>query len=278
MLAVATALASTATTTFAADLPQPLPPMPQYIQPAPIVEASGWYLRGDIGTSIEQLKSVSHPTFATAPQFTFLDKGGFDATPFFLAAVGYQWNNWFRFDVSAEVRGPAGFHAMDRFFNTGMGAFNTNMYTASKSERVLLANFFLDLGTWWCVTPFVGAGIGVTQNRIEHFRDVNVIAGGGGWADTGTKTNMAWSVQAGAAYKVTPTFSVELSYRFLNLGKAVSGTLVNQDPTVVSGNPSAPVTFNSIVSHDFMLGVRWMFQSEPVAPPIYAPPPLMRRG
>jgi opacity protein-like surface antigen len=239
--------------------------------------ASGWYLRGYIGASNEFLKEITHPDFLTAQQFGFIDKGGFDAAPFGGGGIGYQWNNWFRVDATLEYRGFANFHALDRFFNPYQFSgptFNTNQYTASKSELVGLVNVFLDLGTWWCITPFVGAGAGFAQIKIDHFRDTNVIAGGGGWADTGTKTNFAWALQAGLAYKVNPNFAVELSYRYLNVGNAESATLLNLDPTV-SPTTFAPMTFHNIQSHDIMLGVRWMLQPEA---PVYAPPPLIRKG
>jgi opacity protein-like surface antigen len=268
-LAGAAALLSSAA--LAADLPPPLPP-PVYRPP--VVVESGWYLRGFVGMSNQFVNDISHPSFATAPQFVFLDKGGFDSAPFFGGGVGYQWNNWLRVDITAEYRGKAHFHALDRFFNTGLGAFNTNEYTASKSEWVALVNAYLDLGTWWCITPFIGVGAGVAYNKIEHFRDTNVIAGGGGWADSGTHTSFAWALHAGASYKVTSNFAVELSYRYLNLGKAESGLLVNLDPTVVSGNPLHPVTFNNLQSHDVMLSMRWLLAPEP-AP---APYPIMRKG
>jgi opacity protein-like surface antigen len=276
-LAGAAALLSTAS--LAADLP-PLPPLPPPVYRAPVaVETGGWYLRGFVGASNEFLSRISHPDFLTAPQFGFIDNGGFDSAPFGGGGVGYQWNNWLRVDATIEYRGKAGFHALDRFFNPFQASaptFNTNQYTASKSELVGLVNVFLDLGTWWCFTPFIGAGAGAAQIKIDHFRDVNVIAGGGGWADTGTQTNFAWALHAGAAYKVTPTFAVELSYRYLNVGNAQSGTLLNLDPTVPP-NTFAPMTFHNIQSHDIILGVRWMLQPE--AAPVYAPPPpLIRRG
>jgi opacity protein-like surface antigen len=267
-LAGAAALLSTAA--LAADLPPPLPP-PVYR--APVVVESGWYLRGFVGMSNQFVNDISHPSFATAPQFAFIDKGGFDSAPFFGGGIGYQWNNWLRIDVTAEYRGKAGFHALDRYFDPFAVGFRTNEYTASKSEWVGLVNAYLDLGTWWCITPFIGVGAGVAYNKIEHFRDTNVIAGGGGWAESGTKANFAWALHAGASYKVTPTFAVDLSYRYLNLGKADTGLLVNLDPTVFSGNPLHAVTFNNIQSHDIMLGMRWMLQQE--AP---APYPIMRKG
>ena len=149
------------------------------------------------------------------------------------------------------------------------------MLFRSNFELVGLVNAYLDLGTWWCFTPFIGVGAGVAQIKIDHFRDVNVIAAGGGWADTAKQTNFAWALHAGAAYKVNPNFAVELSYRYLNVGNAQSGTLLNLDPTV-SPTTFAPMTFHNIQSHDIMLGVRWMLQPEAPAP-MYAPP-LMRKG
>lgn len=269
MLGIASAAALLTTTAVAADLPLLPPPVPV------AAAAGGWYLRGFIGMSNQFLSDISHPDFARAQQFTFLDRGGFDSAPFGGGGIGYQWSGWLRFDATVEYRGAAGFHALDRFFNPYFngGNFNTNQYTASKSELVALVNGYLDLGTWWCITPFIGAGAGVAYNRIEHFRDVNVITAGGGWADSGTQTNFAWSLTAGGAYKVTPGLVVELAYRYLNLGNARTGLLVNLDPTVFSGNPLAPVTFNNLQSHDIMLSMRWMLQPEP----IYAPP-MFRKG
>jgi opacity protein-like surface antigen len=237
------------------------------------IATGGWYLRGYIGQSNQFVNSISHPSFATAPQFTFFDKGGFDSAPFFGAGVGYQWNSWFRTDVTGEYRGKASFHALDSYYDTGAAAYRTNDYTASKSEWVALANAYIDLGTWWSITPFIGAGVGVAFNTIEHFRDTNVIAGGGGWADTGTQTSLAWALHAGASYRASQNFAVELSYRYLNVGNGRSGLLQNLDPSFSSGNPLAPMTFHNIQSHDLMLGLRWLLQPEPMYQPA-----LIRKG
>ena len=119
----------------------------------------------------------------------------------------------------------------------------------------------------------MGAGVGFASVRIDHFRDLNVIASGGGYADAGTKTNFAWALHAGASYKVTSNFAVDLSYRYLNLGNGQTGLLLNFDPNLPVP-PPAPMVFNRIQSHDLMLSVRWMLQSEQ---PAYSPP-LIRKG
>jgi len=265
-LALAGAIATFGTAALAADLSLPPPP-----QPVATVD-TGWYLRGYLGMSNQFFKGLGHPDFLTAQQFGWFDKGGFDSAPFGGVGIGYTVNNWLRFDVTGEYRGKAGFHALDFYdFN---GPF-TNSYTASKSEWVGLVNAYIDLGTWWCITPYVGAGVGFASIRIDHFRDLNVIASGGGFADSGTKTNFAWALHAGASYKVTSNLAIDFSYRYLNLGKGESGGLSNLDPSI---NPPTlyPVTFNRIQSHDLMLGFRWMLQEEQPAP-VYAPP-LIRKG
>lgn len=237
--------------------------------PVPVQDFGGWYLRGDIGMSNQKLKNLDNALFATATNHTWLDKGGFTSAPIFGLGIGYQYNDWLRFDVTGEYRGKAEFHALDRYTNGG--AF-TNDYTATKSEWLFLANAYLDLGTWWCITPFIGAGVGFANITIDHYRDVNTIAAGGGYADSASQTNFAWALHAGLAYKVTPNFTVELAYRYLNLGDGITGDVINFDGTNAINNPT---TFKDITSHDLKFGVRWNLQdSTPgIRSAVFTPPP-----
>ena len=68
------------------------------------------------------------------------------------------------------------------------------------------------------------------------------------------KWNLAWAVHAGVAYKVTPNFTVELAYRYLDMGDGLTGDLRTFDGINSVVNP---MTFKSITSHDLKLGVRW---------------------
>jgi opacity protein-like surface antigen len=134
---------------------------------------------------------------------------------------------------------------------------------------VFLANAYFDLGTWWCLTPFVGAGVGFARNTIHDFQDIGTSVGSVAFGETTSKWNFAWALHAGLAYKVTPGFTVELAYRYLDLGDAESGDLV----TYLGGNAvNNPMLFRDITSHDFKLGVRWSLE------PAYVPPPLVRKG
>ena len=73
-------------------------------------------------------------------------------------------------------------------------------------------------------------------------------------ATTSSKWNLAWAVHAGLAYKVTPNFTVELAYRYLDMGDGLTGDLRTFDGT---NNIINPMTFKNITSHDLKLGVRW---------------------
>lgn len=242
-----------------------LPPIIQQAAPTLVEEfTGGWYLRGDIGFSNQSVDSLFNAQVNALPgiQLTNRDKG-FDAAPLFGIGVGYQFNSYIRADVTGEFRGSANFHGLD--VSTVAGSTFPDNYSASKSELLFLANIYADLGTWWCVTPFVGAGIGVSYNTISNFRDIGVgttgvLAGTASTslANSATTTNLAWAVHGGLAYKVTPGFTVELAYRYLSLGNAQTADLVNANGPQNLG----PMQFRDLTSNDVKLGLRWMLQPE----------------
>jgi opacity protein-like surface antigen len=266
-VASALGFALLATAASAADMPQP-PPI--YVPPIEEVSAA-WYLRGDIGMTNQQVKSITNLLDSTFTSVNTVQKD-FDSAPFFGVGVGYAWNSWLRTDLTGEYRGKANFHG---FQITSAGGPGSDEYRASKSEWLGLANVYVDLGTWWCVTPFIGAGVGVSRNTISNFMDINTPNGGVAYGAETSKLNFAWAVHAGVSYKVTNQLSLEFAYRYVDLGDALSGDIVRFDGINQFNNPEH---FNHITSHDLKLGVRWML--EPAAPepqPIMLPP-LMRRG
>ena len=250
---------------IAADLP-----MPPMFHPSPSEDFSSWYLRGDIGMTNQRVKRLDNVLYSTANSVVPIGMG-FDSSPLFGLGVGYQFNNWLRFDVTGEYRGAASFHGLDI-----VNGNSTDEYRARKSEWVALVNAYADLGTWWNVTPFVGAGIGATYNRISGFLDVNTPANGVAFgADTG-KWQLAWALYGGLGFKVTNALTLELAYRYINLGDAQSGDLITFNGV---NNVNNPMHFRDITSHDLKLGLRWLLDPEPAAPkPMFVPPPLRSRG
>ena len=305
VMALAGVAALLTTAAKAADMPQMMPP-PVYVPQCPgggygggpygnECFAGGWYLRGDIGMSNQKVKSLFNVLYDSVDSVDTVQKD-FGSAPIFGLGIGYQFNNWLRGDLTGEYRGGAVFHGLD-IVGAGGGLY-TDEYRAIKSEWLLLANMYADLGTWGGFTPFVGFGIGGSRNTISGFLDVCTTCPGGGvahGADT-SKFNFAWAIHAGVGYKVTNNVTVEFAYRYVSLGDALGGDLRTYDGQNFVNNP---MHFRDITSHDFKLGVRWMLDAGPVYAPVPKydypppqprydyppprpqydyPPPVMRRG
>jgi opacity protein-like surface antigen len=118
----------------------------------------------------------------------------------------------------------------------------------------VLLNGYVDLGSWYGLTPFLGAGVGAVRVMLDDFKDTNVVTQGLAYAKAGSKTNLAWALHAGVGYEVSPSFTVELAYRYLNLGDGRTGTVYNYAGQCGS---CEAMTFKNIDSHDVKLGLRW---------------------
>jgi opacity protein-like surface antigen len=270
------------TATLAADLPPPLPPPPMVRAP---IEVSGWYLRGDVGVGMQHFKSfdfvqTNAASGAVWPATWQIDQKDLKDTFFVGFGVGYQWNNWFRFDFTGESRADVKFKAIGSYDN-GAGSRASDFYDGDHSAVVLLANFYLDLGTWWCITPFIGVGAGAAYHRTAALSDIGINTNGLGasaWGyarDDHTQWNFAWALHAGLAYNVNERFKVEMAYRYLNLGNVNTAEVqCGASGCAVGGGPRAYYTLTNFDSHDFRIGMRWLLVPDQ---PVYAPP-LMRKG
>ncbi len=262
---------------LAADLLPPPPPPP----PPPAEIGGGWYLRGDIGMTNQKVDKVVNPQLDAAfpvARVAF-DQSEFASAPFFGLGVGYQFNSYFRVDVTGEYRGRSSYRGTDRvgWLGTPAGTYNqTNDFTGSKTEYVGLLNAYVDLGTWHGITPFIGAGVGFANVSIDNFRDagqgINPFTGNGftSLATSGnkSKTNFAWALMAGLGYQVTDNLTLELGYRYINLGDGETG-----DSVSFNGANAVPDSwkFKDITSHDLKFGMRWALGSETYYEPRHRP-------
>ena len=143
--------------------------------PPPVVEDfGGWYLRGDIGFSnqrVDRLNNVLDAGLTSSVQ-----NNNFNTAGIFGLGVGYKLNNWFRGDITGEWRGNSQFFGTDRI--SYVGGVGVDTYHATKNEWVVLANAYVDLGTWWCMTPFIGAGVGGARVAINGFTDQSIANNG----------------------------------------------------------------------------------------------------
>jgi len=265
---------------FAADMPSimPPPPMQPYYAPPPPQDFGGWYLRGDIGMTNTTGKLFA-PAYndITTLSVTQLDHEFTGGTSFDVG-VGYRFNSWFRADITGEYRSKVHFSGTDFANIAGIGPIS-DAYSGGYSSWVGMVNAYADLGTWWCVTPFVGVGVGGAYNMISGLSDAGVISAVPGpgpgtpayyQANGANKFDFAWALHAGLAYKVTNNMTIELAYRYLDLGNGVTGAGSTFDGTL----SNRPFQFNNLTSQDVKIGVRWTCCD--VDPP--PPPPLIRKG
>jgi opacity protein-like surface antigen len=254
----------------AADLGLP-PPPPMEPAPAPTCCGGPWYLKGFMGMATPSVGNIFTSDFLTNT-FT-VEHEDIKSSPFFGMGIGYDTGHYLRFDITGEYRGKSLFVAQDKYpggdgtFNVpGTGAFppGTNEYTADIESWVGLANAYIDLGTWHCVTPYIGGGVGFANISVLGLKDVNVPNGGVAFGSNSTDTNFAWAVYAGLAYDVTPAVTLDLSYRYTDLGDVKSGPVTTyQGDFAYNG-----LEINHITSNDLMLGVRWKFGGSPAPMPV----------
>ncbi len=271
VLAAAAALAATAAT--AADMPPVLRQSQPVVQPA---ESGGWYLRGDIGAaghSIGNFGVLQNGTQVRAGtggvnDYQLRMKSHSETVSIGLGA-GYQFNSWFRVDVTGEYRAGGRLRGLDYVnFDAGGGTTSqTNLYNGGTRSIVGLANFYIDLGTFCqigCLTPYVGAGFGFAHTTVSNFTDTsngfNTVTGAtgslGGYATTVSRTSFAWALMAGVGYKVNERLTLEAGYRYLSLGDMPA--LLLRDPA--TGLPRAgneTVQVSRLTAHEIKIGMRW---------------------
>jgi opacity protein-like surface antigen len=236
--------------------------------------AGGWYLRGDIGFTNQRVKNPQFNFIGTPPDSVDVVSKEFSTGGIFGLGLGYQFNNWLRVDITGEYRSSSVFNSFE-IVNFG-GTLLPEHNRLIKSEWVVLGNIYADLGTWYSITPFIGAGVGTANVRLSGFTDT-VIADSGGnpvnannSAPVGSRWNLAWAVHAGLAYRITPLATIEFAYRYLNLGDGKTGVITGFD-----GSPQGTsYELKNIDSHDLKFGVRWMI--EPMVPVVQQP--LFRKG
>lgn len=223
--------------------------------PPPAPSGRSWYLKGTIGAGNPFVGSIWDEKYDTG-NFTVHHKD-MKSAPFYGVGVGVEYNRWLRFDMTGEYRGKWLFVGHDSY--TGFGG-GQNDYTADITSWVGLFNAYIDLGTWRGVTPYVGGGIGIASLSVQGLSDVNPVTGTWAYGEDNTKTNFAWALYAGVSYDVTSQFTMDLGYRYLDLGDAKSGAVYN----ISGGYEYSGLEMRDVTSHDLMLSARWRLD-QPVA-------------
>ena len=167
------AIAAAFSSAQAADL-GPIMQAPRMLAPAQVEEQmGGWYLRGDIGVGSQKFKEFDHVQTNQAfvwPASWRIDQRDMGDAAFVGGGFGFQWNSWLRFDATAEYRMKTSFKAIGSYTEFCPGGRCFDVYDGNHSAVVLMANAYVDLGTWMCLTPFVGAGAGYARHSFTRLQ------------------------------------------------------------------------------------------------------------
>lgn len=255
---------------------------------------TGWYLRGDISATSEKTPKLD-PALAF-PALPSSQKSWATTVGF-----GYKYNNWFRTDLSWEYRNvrkasgdaatvvcpysagilSSGGNNIGVLYNTADTC--TPRQDASMATNALMLGGYIDLGTFSRITPYIGAGVGVssiltkgsvnytkTSDGTPYAADLtpsaptpaiwmdafgnpiapqpNISFAPQNW-DRSVRSrnyNLAWSLMAGVAIDVSQNAKLDIGYRYLDLGK--------YSTVSVSGTPRE----GSITAHEVRAGIRYM--------------------
>lgn len=248
-LALAAAFLLPLTPAGAADYDPPI-----YVDQAPdyqpVEVGSGWYLRGDVGYAFSHKfdDTSNNPGFSSSQTL-------FDGS----IGMGYHFNDYFRADlnfgilpsnkfgdsVDTTCAGSTTTTTVDNVSGSITSQITTRPTTqpckgssnASNNAYSLMANGYVDLGTYVGITPYIGAGAGVVYskrsstvgakncvpsnssvvsngNTITTQFNCDDPAGYDGQASSKASYDFAYALAAGLSYQVTKNLSVDLGYQY----------------------------------------------------------------
>lgn len=205
-IALALATAPLALLTAAASAADYDPPIfveeaPEYV---PVEIGSGWYLRGDVAYLPEE--SYKHVNFDSTV-FSFSEK---EKPVFASLGFGYHFNDYLRGDVNI---GWLPGNKTDAWGTDGTADLTARV---KNNAWTAMVNGYVDLGTYVGITPYVGAGIGVMQSRssasYSYTDPTGILAASG----KKSEYSFAYSLNAGAAYKLTDNLALDVGYQYLS--------------------------------------------------------------
>ncbi|MBO6519791.1 MAG: outer membrane beta-barrel protein [Rhodospirillales bacterium] len=159
--------------------------------------------------------------------------------------VGTYLENQIRIDGTMTYRSPMSVDGADGIGNT------LNGETESLSAMVNLYYDVTEAHEWLGskrLTPYVGAGIGISM------LDTDTLKSTAGTNERGTRTyNLAYAAMAGVATRLSDFATVDLGYRFINLGQ------FEQDGSFTNGTSTTATKYDDLIAHEFRAGLRFQF-------------------
>lgn len=209
----------------------------------PDMESSArMYLRGDIGYSWTREVEMTENGYA-------LSNDELDNTWDFGGGIGWYLSPNFRTDLTVEHRRAA---------NASAVAYPGDPLLEMVGDldvqsTFLLANFYYDFSARSDFSPYVGFGLGWAWNTTGN-GTVTDVCGCVSGLDGERETDFAWALMAGVSRSLRDGFNVDLGYRYLNLGGAHTGNLIDNSGVEV---PDTDPVIDAISAHEIRLGFRY---------------------
>ncbi len=249
----------------------------------PVEVGSGWYLRGDVGYSVNK----PYDYFETPTGFSSSE------TPISgSVGMGYHFNDNLRGELNFGILPTSKFSTDFLTVCDGTQTVtvtdtttdpNTSEVFSGRSTRGcpgsdngrnkaynLMANAFVDLGTFSGFTPFIGGGIGVAYSTFRYAagdrtctdQQSTVTTPGSstttvfecddpstyqGFGDSERQYNFAYSLGAGFSYRVSQNASVDLGYEYFSV----------PDAKYIAMEASGPTVHKGVDYHQVKLGLRY---------------------
>jgi opacity protein-like surface antigen len=231
----ASVLAAGTAAPLAADMPASDVTLPPPALERPIARpeyfSSGWYLRGDLGYRFQHIGESTSNDTAQVPAPT---SAKIDNTYVFGFGVGIK-RDWFRFDITGDYGWRSKYHA-----DYAGGDLSGKVETFT-----VMGNGYADLGTWFGVTPYIGAGIGGANLNFTSYENPNAGVSMPSTAVPASRWNMAWAVMAGLSYTVAPNVLVDVGYRHVDMGD-------------ISGGPNEKLSVKKLTGDEIRIGFRYL--------------------
>ena len=237
----------------------------------PVEIGSGWYLRGDVGYVFD--KNIDGVDYTFTDPVSLLEESAsftsasIDTDFTWGGGFGYRFTDYFRADATVD-----GFRAD---FNGSTASDETcgglpNDDTTCRSENSsevsavsVMANGYVDLGTYVGFTPYVGVGAGMSYLSWDDLNDTTYCVDGGvdvcvpPGATVGSTSHagengwrFTYALMAGVAYDISKNFKLDVGYKYRSID---GGNMFGWDSSDEFGDGS----HGNIDTHEVRLGLRY---------------------
>ena len=202
------------------------------------------YLSGKLGLSLMGASDITNTSNTSGTRAEVTKSSTSDTVMPIGGAIGYNWAKQgvsLRTEMEFLYRTNLGYEANPTFTN----AETPTKFTSKMTSKTVFFNGYYDFTNTTKFTPFVGGGIGFSMNNTK----TNGSLTNGTLPAEGTinKTDFAWNVGGGVAYALTEHISLDVTYRYADLGKAVWEA------------GSVQLTSNNLHTNEFLFGARYQF-------------------